>query len=220
MKYAFFLIFIILISCTQGKKVYICGDRPCLDKKEFQEYFAENLIYEIKTKKSKEYKNVNLVKLNQKKKDKKIKNNIENSLNKKERKALLKKERIRLKNERKAKAIKAKEIAIEKKKLAKQAIIDKKKIAKHKKNKINNKSSKKPAIFKKKANNNPDLSEEELKIITKKTKTSSTEIFSNKVKTETNKNICSSITDCNIDTITELLIKKGKEKDFPDITLR
>ena len=30
--------------------------------------------------------------------------------------------------------------------------------------------------------------------------------------------ICEIITDCDIDKIAELLIKKGREKDFPDIT--
>lgn len=30
--------------------------------------------------------------------------------------------------------------------------------------------------------------------------------------------ICEIITDCDIDKIAELLIKKGREKNFPDIT--
>ena len=45
------IFFIFLLSCgTLTKKEYVCGDRPCIDKKEFEEYFAENLIVEIKSK--------------------------------------------------------------------------------------------------------------------------------------------------------------------------
>ena len=55
MKYIFFLFFLIFVGCVTAKKTYVCGDRPCLDKKEFKEYFAENLILEIETKKSKKY---------------------------------------------------------------------------------------------------------------------------------------------------------------------
>jgi hypothetical protein len=29
------------------KKEYVCGERPCVDKKEFDAYFAENLSIEI-----------------------------------------------------------------------------------------------------------------------------------------------------------------------------
>ena len=39
------------------------------------------------------------------------------------------------------------------------------------------------------------------------------------VKTENVKSICDQIKDCDIDKIAELLIKKGREKNFPDITL-
>ena len=53
MKYLYFFIFLILFSCNTTKKTYICGDHPCLDKQEFKEYFAENLVLEIESKKSK-----------------------------------------------------------------------------------------------------------------------------------------------------------------------
>ena len=45
------------------RSAYICGERECVDKKEFKEYFAKNLILEIQTKKSKKAQ-VDLVMLN------------------------------------------------------------------------------------------------------------------------------------------------------------
>ena len=37
------------MQCSTVKKVYVCGDRPCIDKKEFNEYFAKNLTIEVTT---------------------------------------------------------------------------------------------------------------------------------------------------------------------------
>ena len=42
--------------------------------------------------------------------------------------------------------------------------------------------------------------------------------MSNKIKSPEKKNICDDVKDCDIDKITELLIKKGKGKPFPKIT--
>ena len=60
--YLFCLLF--LVSCSFTKNTYICGDHTCLDKKEFNEYFAENLIVEIKSNKFKKKTSIDLVKLN------------------------------------------------------------------------------------------------------------------------------------------------------------
>ena len=64
MKYVFFLFFLFVISCSTSKKVYMCGDQVCLDKKEFKEYFAQNLILEVQIKNKKKSPSVDLVKLN------------------------------------------------------------------------------------------------------------------------------------------------------------
>ena len=40
------------------------------------------------------------------------------------------------------------------------------------------------------------------------------------IKSKNQTNICNGIKNCDIDKIAELLIKKGKNKDFPDITSR
>jgi hypothetical protein len=71
MKFLYIFLFFTLISCNTIKKEYICGDRPCVDKKEFNEYFSKNLTIEIASQNEKESKNINLIKLNTK--EKKIK---------------------------------------------------------------------------------------------------------------------------------------------------
>ena len=49
------LIFIVLIGCSGGKKVYICGDHQCKNQKKFDDYFANNIsieVYVMESKKS------------------------------------------------------------------------------------------------------------------------------------------------------------------------
>ena len=46
----FFLISLLIVftSCSMNKnKVYICGDRECIDKKEIDEYFEKNISLEV-----------------------------------------------------------------------------------------------------------------------------------------------------------------------------
>ena len=45
-----------IISCTSNKNVYWCGDHPCINKKEKEEYFKKTMIIEIKDLKNKNYK--------------------------------------------------------------------------------------------------------------------------------------------------------------------
>ena len=42
-----FLLFII-ISCSNSKKVYWCGDHPCINVKEKEAYFKKTMIVEIR----------------------------------------------------------------------------------------------------------------------------------------------------------------------------
>ena len=42
-----FLLFII-ISCTNSKKAYWCGDHPCINGKEKEAYFKKTMIVEIR----------------------------------------------------------------------------------------------------------------------------------------------------------------------------
>ena len=39
MKFFYFFIFLIAVSCNTGKKTYVCGDHTCVDREEFNEYF-------------------------------------------------------------------------------------------------------------------------------------------------------------------------------------
>ena len=47
-KYACLILLIFLISCSQGKGVYWCGDHPCINKKEKEAYFRETMIVEVR----------------------------------------------------------------------------------------------------------------------------------------------------------------------------
>ena len=42
----FFLVF--LIGCSTNNEVFWCGDHACVNKKEKEKYFMENMIVEIK----------------------------------------------------------------------------------------------------------------------------------------------------------------------------
>ena len=64
MKFIYVFIFLLVLSCNTVKKDYVCGDHPCIDKKEFNEYFSKNLIIEIKSQKKKQKNKIDLVKLN------------------------------------------------------------------------------------------------------------------------------------------------------------
>ena len=57
MKNLFFLfILFMIIGCASNRSVYWCGDHPCINKKEKEEYFKKNMIVEIKSKKNLDYK--------------------------------------------------------------------------------------------------------------------------------------------------------------------
>ena len=70
MKFLLFFIFLFLFNCSSPlsseKRFYICGDHPCVNNKEVQDYFDNNISIEVYTidseKKAKE--NFDLVELN------------------------------------------------------------------------------------------------------------------------------------------------------------
>ena len=50
MRFFLFIIFLFLFSCSNKvTQVYICGDHPCINKKEMKEYFDNNISIEIFT---------------------------------------------------------------------------------------------------------------------------------------------------------------------------
>ena len=67
MRKIYLLFFIFLFSCSNtGKRVYICGDHPCKNKKEIEEYFKDNISIEVYVVESEKKKNKDrdLVELN------------------------------------------------------------------------------------------------------------------------------------------------------------
>ena len=47
-KIVYLLFFLLLISCSNSKRVFWCGDHPCINKKERRAYFERTMIVEIK----------------------------------------------------------------------------------------------------------------------------------------------------------------------------
>ena len=213
MKYIFFLSFLLIIGCGTGKKEYVCGNHPCIDKKEFKEYFAKNLSVEIQIyPKKKKKKIVDLVKLNTTSSNYNNKDEIfskkEEKLRLKEEKVRLKEEKLRLKEERKIKEIEKKNKIKEEKKLAK--------LSKSNENDVGVMINKTTDYNSSKIN--IDKNKIDLKDEINENKVPKAEVISNSFKMENATSICNEIKDCDIDKIEELLIKNGRKKDFPDIT--
>ena len=209
MKYLLLSFFVLFFSCnSMQSKTYICGDRACLDKKEFNEYFSNNLTLEIKIKKKKNNSIIDLANLNIKSSNLIDKKEKSFTLSKKEQKNYIKIEKIKLKEKRKREKIDKKNKIKNQKKLAKL------------KNKTKNKSNIviKDVLQKKKSvvDTAKALTEPKIEINKKKDKI---DVYK-KTKTTKQVSICEELVDCDIDKITELLIKNGREKDFPDITVK
>ena len=211
MKFLYIFLFFTLISCNTIKKEYICGDRPCVDKKEFNEYFSKNLTIEIASQNEKESKNINLIKLNTKnKKIKKLDSAIiknEEKLRKKKEKEKLKAERLELKNERKIRKKQKQNDEKKKKQLATISKSDQNKNQVIKSEILNDRVSTKKNL-RKKINKEVNIKEEETYM----------ETTENITTIENTKSVCNEIKDCDIDKIAEILIKKGKSKPFPNIS--
>ncbi len=63
-KFIFLLPLLILYSCSKPKAVLICGDHKCINKKEANQYFEENLSIEVKIINQNKNKDYDLVELN------------------------------------------------------------------------------------------------------------------------------------------------------------
>ena len=59
-----FITSLLLVSCNKPKTVLICGDHICINKKEAEQYFKENLSIEVKIIDKKVKKEIDLVELN------------------------------------------------------------------------------------------------------------------------------------------------------------
>ncbi|MDB9795979.1 hypothetical protein OAB44_01105 [Pelagibacteraceae bacterium] len=217
MKYIFFLFILFLSSCSVSKQTYICGDHPCLDNKEFKKFFSDNLLVEIQTKNNQK-SSIDLVKLNSKNNLEKKEGNdlfiLDKKLSSKEKrvklkieKKKLKEQRTKLKEERRIKKIEEKNKAKNLKKLAKLK----------KSNNIDKEKINVNRIFKKKILPKESIITEIKKITQTEVKEVENQIVFKSTISENKKSICEQIKDCNIDKISDLLTKKGREKDFPNI---
>ncbi len=153
-----FIFFFILVSCTtisnsKVKKIYICGDHECANKKEMNDYFENNISIEIYTlsKSSKRDKDFDLVELNMSNEDKK--NFVLVDVQKKQ---------IR-------------------DKIKKRNKISKLNIKKGENNIVNRKKKNRPKIA----------------LV----------------------RLCKDLQECDIDNVAKIIIKKGNEKKYPDLTI-
>ena len=210
MKLVYLFFCFVLLSCSSTRNEYVCGDRPCVDKKEFEEFFSKNLTIEIKTTSKNKDKIDDLIILNtNNSKSKEItKKSLkqENKLKKKREKEKLKAEKIRVLEERKIKKAKKKV-----------NLKNEKKIVKIKNNnKINNKK-----ISEKVDNRNNEMKLNNKKANLKKThieRVSNPQSQIDSMETKNVKSVCDEIKDCDIEKITDILTQKGMSKPFPSIT--
>jgi hypothetical protein len=196
MKNIFFLIFFLLISCTNINRTYLCGDRECLDKKEYKSYFEKNLVIEMKiSSKNKSKKTIDLVALNS---NQKIKSETKKEIFFK---TFTNTEKQQIKEQKKLLKLKRKEAE------------------KFKKNKTKNERKKAKKLIKitKAKNKEKNKSQTLISSVQKKKDNIQSKQKGNNINTNNNK-ICVNVEDCEIDKITNLLLKKGTDKDFPDIT--
>ena len=216
MKFIVILSIFFLISCSTGKKVFICGDRECINKKEAETYFAENLSLEIKVYKDKKVKTYDLVKLNTN--DNFEKDNLNNKV-KTDPRILSKKEKEIIKK----KLAEEKKLVKLRKKQEKEKIKNLKKIKN--KNQIEQKKNAKLKLKEEKKK-----LQEENKLVkarkdTFKEKKLVKETKKDKVDKEINKQvvqyeeICSLLNKCEIDEISDFLMKVGKNKDYPNLSI-
>ena len=174
---------IILSSCGKPKSVTICGDHVCINKAEAKKYFEENLTIEVKIINKKSQKEIDLVQFN-----------LNNNNN--ERKIFLKKKE---------------NTSYPIKKLSKNEIrkIKSEIKEKNKRKKISKKYNKDNSITEKLKKNKPNdkISKKE---IVKKPKKSNTQLI----------DVCTIIEKCSIDEISKYLNTRDKKKKYPNISIR
>lgn len=193
MKIIFILgLFLLLQNCGKPKTVLICGDHECINKTEAEQYFEENLSIEVK-----------LVDKHNKNKKQNV-DLIELNLkldDKDNRKIAISKKTTTDKNIKLLSNNEIKKIKSDiKKKRKKNKIVAKKIEKKIQKNK-------KETILKKKISNTNTIKAKK-------------NININGKSREEIADICTILEKCSIDEISKYLLKLGKKKDFPDITIQ
>ena len=190
MNYLILIFIIILTSCSKPKSVFICGDHVCVNKKEANKYFEENLSIQVKIINKNELDEPDLIELNM----------IEDDSNKKK---IFAKKKDSINEPLK--------------------ILTKEEVKKIKKE-VKKRKNKEKKIKAKPLNEDGELkvtSSENIKV-TKKTIIDKSNV-NNKILKKGREDVidvCSILDRCNIEEISKYLIKEGKNKKFPNITLR
>jgi len=186
MQFLILALLTLLISCGKPQTVLICGDHVCINKKEAQQYFEENLSLEVKIINNENKKKVDLVELNLKKDENGNKQiTLQQKIRTKEKIKILSNDEIKKKKEE----LKSK-IRVKKEQSKKDKILKNKEIIKKKE------KAKESSLTVSNASNSVD-----------KTLKHSVDI-------------CIIVEKCNIEEISKYLIKLGKQKGYPDITIR
>ena len=200
MKILIFCLLILLTSCASSKKVFLCGDSPCANKKEAKNYFSENLIFEVAKEKNMEDKKTDLITLHNKpinKEDSIFSISNQEKLIKKE--ILAEEKQLKLNKKMEKLKFKEEEQQIKSdQKLAKSRLKEEEKIIKEQK-----KNDKKI-----------------IKIKNKNKIPQTTKRLSSINKVILNKRACLTANNCDIDQVIETLTKLGNSKDFPKINLK
>ena len=170
-------------ACTKPQVILICGDHECINKKEANQFFEENLSIEVK-----------IINLNKDSNEDLVELNLKNNEKEKEINFIRKKE-----TKNKVKTLTDSEIIKIKEK------IKKKEVAKRNNNK-NKLLKEKDVRSKRNMNEKQGINKKmDKKIVKKKNDTL---------------DICTILEKCSIEEISNYLIKEGKKKKFPDITLK
>ena len=185
-------LFFFFSNCNKPKIAFICGDHECVNKAEANQYFEENFILEVKIIEKKSSKDVDLVELNLKNKNDGYREIkvFSKQNSNKNLKILTEKEKEKIKKD----VITKKKVNIKK--------IKKNKIVNQSKKNIMNNNDKKNKLYVSKQNKNKDYQ------------------VKKNIKSVEGIDICSLLNKCNIDEISNYLLKIGKKKSFPDITER
>ena len=131
-KILFIIVIFLLVGCSNTKTVLICGDHICINNKEAEQYFEDNLSLEVKIVDKKEKSKIDLVELNLKSNENNVRTvSITEKRNTKENIKILSNDEIK---EKKAELKKRKKISKLKDEKRKKKII-KDKIDKKKENK-------------------------------------------------------------------------------------
>jgi len=203
---------LLILSCTNTKQVYWCGDHACINNKEKEAYFKKTMIVEIREIKKKKKNKTDIEKIiNQDEKNKSVnKNNVfEKQKNQTNEKELAKQakldEKRRMKKEKeliKQAKLDEKKRMKKEKELIKQAKLDEKKRMKKEKELA------KQTKLDEKISEEVVLEEELEKFIIEEDKNITKEITINEIN-EVNAN--------KFKSMVERILKKNSSKSYPDI---